>query len=505
MSKQRRAPIVVVMGHVDHGKSTLLDYIRQTNVVAGETGGITQALGAYEVSFSKNNETVKLTFLDTPGHEAFSGIRERGANIADLAILIVSAEEGVKAQTLEALAQIQAAKIPFIVAINKIDRPSANANLVKQQLAEKSLLLEGYGGTVPAAEISAKTGAGVPELLELLHLLAELQNFSADPDLPARGLVLEARIDHRSGVTATLIVKDGTLAIGDFLLIGDDVSKVKRLNNFSGETVESLGPASPAQVVGLTALPLAGMSFAAYANKTEAEKAKAEGVKKVAIHNTNKPDVSGNGNTDAKNTSANAEVPVILKADVLGSLEAVKKEVLKLSSELVKIKILSEGVGRINENEVKQAAAARNAIILGFNVAKENGVNELSKKLGVEIATFEIIYKLSEWLAEQLKLRMPKQEIITMLGRAKLLKIFNATRERQIVGGVVTEGQITLGKTIKIIRRDNEIARGKIVELQEQKLPTKEVNVDRQFGAAVEAKIALAAGDIIEAITIVQA
>ncbi|MEK7650343.1 MAG: translation initiation factor IF-2 [Patescibacteria group bacterium] len=494
MSKQKRSPIVVVMGHIDHGKSSLLDYIRQTNVTAGEAGGITQAVSAYEAD--------GLTFLDTPGHEAFSGIRERGASIADLAILIVSAEEGVKAQTLETLAQIQAANIPFIVAINKIDRPNANANLVKQQLAEKNLLLEGYGGTVPVAEISAKTGAGVPELLELLHLLAEMQNLTADSAAPAQGFVLEAHMDHRAGVTTTLIIKDGTLQTGSFILIGNDLSKIKRLNNFKGEMVRSLGPASPAQVVGLAALPTVGASFVAYAGKVEAEKALAESV--TPEKNQHKTAENNQANTNQETKNNQTEVPVILKADVLGSLEALKKEVLKLGSDLVRIKILSEGVGRINENEVKQAGSARGAIILGFNVARENSVNELAEKLGVEIATFEIIYKLSEWLAEQLKLRTPKQEVVTTLGRAKLLKIFSATRERQIVGGVVTEGQIALGKTIKILRRDNEIARGKIVELQEQKLPTKEVGADRQFGAAVEVKVALVAGDVIEAITVVQ-
>lgn len=496
MSKQTRAPIVVVMGHIDHGKSTLLDYIRQTNVTAGEAGGITQAVSAYQ--------TDDLTFLDTPGHEAFSGIRERGASIADLAILIVSAEEGVKAQTLEALAQIQTANIPFIVAINKIDRPNANANLIKQQLAEKDLLLEGYGGTVPVAEISAKTGAGVPELLELLHLLAEMQNLTADPAAPAQGFVLEANLDHRAGVTATLIIKDGTLHTGDFILIGSDLTKIKRLNNFKGEMVKSLGPASPVQVVGLTALPATGASFDAFTNKTDAEKALAEKKSKPEYNQHKTAKNNQNNQADLESKISTTEVPVILKADVLGSLEALRKEVLKLNSELVRVKILSEGVGRINENEVKQAGSARGAIILGFNVARESGVNELAEKLGVEIATFEIIYKLSEWLADQLKLRAPKVEVVTTLGRAKLLKIFSATRERQIVGGVVTEGQIALGKTIKIMRRDNEIARGKIVELQEQKLPTKEVSADRQFGAAVEVKVTLVAGDVIEAITVIQ-
>ena len=491
MSNKARPPIVVVMGHIDHGKSTLLDFIRNTNVVAGEVGGITQATSAYEAA--------GFIFLDTPGHAAFAGMRERGADIADLAILVVSAEEGVKTQTLEALDDILKAKLPYLVAINKIDRPNANPELIKQQLSEKGVLLEGYGGAIPAAEISAKTGAGVPELLELLKLLADLEELKADASLPASGFVLEAHLDQRVGISATLIIKDGTLNLGDFLVINGAVSKIKRLNNFAGEQVKSLLPASPAQVIGLAEVPPVGATFQTFTDKKMAEKtAGAEKLTEKTKTEIEKTDIT----VQTEKANILLEIPVVLKADVLGSLEALRSEVLKLNSAQVKLKILSESAGKISENDVKLAGAIAGSLVLGFSTSADKNAIELAEKLHVEIATFEIIYKLSEWLAEKIKSSLPKQEITTSLGRAKLLKIFGGEKDKQIVGGVVTEGKIASGKMVKVWRRDNEVARGKLTGLQESKIPTKEVEADHQFGALVEIRLPLAIGDVLEVIEI---
>ncbi|MCC6290483.1 translation initiation factor IF-2 [Candidatus Nomurabacteria bacterium] len=490
MSNQTRPPIVVVMGHIDHGKSTLLDYIRKTNVVDGETGGITQAISAYQ--------TEKITFLDTPGHAAFTGMRERGVNIADLAILVVSAEEGVKTQTLEALDDILDAKLPFIVAINKIDRPNSNPELIKQQLAEKNVLLEGYGGTIPVMELSAKTGANVPELLELLSLLAEIQDLSADPTAPATGFVLEANLDQRVGVSATLIIKNGTLNTGDLLVIAGVVSKVKRLNNFAGVMVKTLPPSSPAQVVSLTELPPVGATFQAFSDKRAAEQFATE-------ERANREKIKPEATKPTSATPENAiEISLILKADVAGSLEALEKEINKLSNEQTRIKIVSTGVGRIGDNDIKLAGATRGAIVLGFKTSLEKNTTDLVEKLKVEVATFDIIYKLSEWLEEKIKSKQPKREEITVIGRAKLLKVFGSDKDRQVIGGVVTSGRMVLGKTVKVIRRDNEVARGKILELQQQKLPTKEVAQDHQFGSLIETKLPLASGDTLEILEITE-
>lgn len=480
------------MGHIDHGKSTLLDYIRETNVVATEAGGITQATSAYQVELP-DREMGKITFLDTPGHEAFAGMRERGVAIADIAILVVSAEEGVKAQTLEALNDILAVKLPYIVAINKIDRPNANPQLVKQQLAEKGVLLEGYGGTVPVAEVSAKTGAGIPELLDLLLLIAELQDLSADANAAASGFVLESHLDARTGISATFIIKNGTLSVGDFVVVGKEASKVKRLNNFAGENSQALPPSAPAQIVGLNALPAVGATFQAYSDKKTAESAAS-----TAINNKKATSASSNSSADA------IEIPIALKADVLGSLEALEREVRKLENKQVRLKIISTTVGKITDNDVKLAAGTTGTIILGFNIAAERSASDIAAKLGVEIATFDIIYKLSEWLAEQVKTRLPKVEELKVFGTAKLLKIFGNEKDKQVVGGVVTAGRFVVGKQVKILRRENEVGRGKVLELQEQKLPTKEVEADHQFGTLIESRLPLAAGDILEVFEIVE-
>ncbi len=479
-----RPPVVVIMGHIDHGKSTLLDYIRQSNVVASEAGGITQAVSAYEVE--KNDK--KLTFIDTPGHAAFAGMRERGAQIADIAILIVSAEDGPKPQTAEALQAIRAAKLPFIVAINKIDRPAANPDRTKQQLAELDVLVEGYGGQVPVAEISAKTGEGVPELLDLILLATELEDFKTTPLAPATGFVLESNRSPKSGITATLIVKDGRLATGDWVVVTDQAARVKRLSDFAGRLITEAYASAPVQVAGWSELPTIGAAFQTFSDKKVAEAA-ARAHKPIAPTLAAAP--------AATPSPAQVEIPLILKVDVAGSQDALRREVERLVTPAVSFKILSEGVGQVNEADIKLAGSPT-ALVLGFNVSVEKTAADLAEKLGVTIQTFDIIYKLAEWLETEVARRTPRVEVEESLGRAKLLKIFGNDKNRQIVGGAVTTGRLVDGKPCKIWRRDAEIGRGKLVELQQQKIKVKEVPQDSQFGALVESKVALAPGDVIE-------
>jgi translation initiation factor IF-2 len=476
-----RPPVVVIVGHIDHGKSTLLDYIRQTKVTETEVGGITQRVSAYEVKHQEKT----ITFLDTPGHEAFSQLRERGAKIADLAIVVISAEEGVKAQTLEALTAVTTAGFPYLIAINKIDRPNANVERTKQGLVENNILVEGYGGTIPCLPISAKTGAGVPELLELILLMAELAELTTEPDTPATGFVLEATRCPKVGVIATLIIKSGQLQTGDFLIVGNIIGRIKRLQNFRGETVTKLEASSPAVVLGLPEMPAPGVPFMSASDKITAEMLKANLEVGLA---TASP-------TSNSTTPGIMLFPIILKADNLGSLEALEKEVTKLSTEAVTISIVHRGIGQITENDVKLGAGTPPAVIVGFNLQADRGAIESAEKYAVVIKTFDIIYHLSEWLAEEVLRRAPVVEVEETLGEIRVLKIFSHEKNRQIIGASVTSGCATDRQRVRIIRRGTPLGEGEIIELKQQKISVKRVEEGNQFGALVESKIAIAPGD----------
>ncbi len=485
---QSRPPVVVVVGHIDHGKSTLLDYIRKTSVTeteAGpprhEAGGITQRVSAYEVKHRDKT----ITFLDTPGHEAFSSLRERSAKIADLAIVVVSGEDGVKAQTLEALNAVTAANLPYLIAINKIDRPTANVDRTKQSLTENSILVEGYGGTIPCLPISAKTGEGVPELLELILLMAEMAELTTKPTSPATGFVLEATRHPKTGVITTLIIKDGTLHLGDFLVVGSIVGRIKKLENFRGENVPSLQASSPAVVLGLPEVPEAGACFRLAPDKNTAEEMSQEPAEEI----------SASENSLENLAEGMTLLPLILKADNIGSLEALKKETAKLSTETVKLKIVHTGVGQITENDVKLGMGTPPAIIVGFNVVAERGAIETAEKYGVTIKTFDIIYHLSEWLTEEIAHRTPVVEVEETIGEIKVLKIFSHEKNRQVIGASVTQGYVADRHRVRIMRRGAPLGEGDIIELKQQKLSVRKVEEGAQFGALVESKIAIAPGD----------
>ena len=491
-TKKERPPVVVIMGHIDHGKSTLLDYIRKTNLTEQEIGGITQRIAAYEVIHKDENER-KITFIDTPGHESFSKMRERGAQIADIAVLIVSAEDGVKPQTVEAWKTIAANEIPCVVAINKIDKPNANIEKTKTELAGAGIYLENYGGKIPFAEISAKTGAGVDELLSLINLVAEMEGLNGNKSEPASGFVLEANLDSKRGIQATLIIKDGTLSKGMTVVAGDSHCSTNIMEDFKGETVSEMTFSSPVRLIGFSKMPQIGAEFKSFKNKKEAEAYLKELEKGKKTENQKREE-----ETNKK------IIPIILKADISGSLEAIEKEIRKIKNESAEFRVVQKGVGPVSESDIKTIAGGENVIVIAFNVKIDKSATEMADKRGIAISFFDIIYKMTEWLETEMEKRRPRVETLETVGTAKILKVFSRTKERQIVGGRVLKGSIVLDKMVKIMRRDFEIGRGRIVNLEKSKVKVKEVEEGSEFGMMVESKMEIAEGDIIESFNITQ-
>jgi len=483
-----RPPIVVVMGHVDHGKSTLLDFIRHTNIVAGEAGGITQHVAAYEVTHQHEGVDKRITFIDTPGHAAFSAIRARGANVADIAILVVAADDGVKAQTLEALAQIREAKIPFIVAINKIDKPNANIERTQASILEQDVYLEKFGGDVPWAAISAKVGTGVTELLDLILFVAEIHDYKADATLPATGYVIEAHRDQKRGIAATLIITEGTLESGMSILAGRAISPVRIMEDHAGKNIRSASFSTPVTLTGFDVLPAVGETFRAYKNKKECEAARDNMV--AELHESPIENRLG---------SDKFYLPVIIRADASGSLEAISHEASKIGDEHAAVSIVLSGIGNISENDVKAAmAGTTHAVLIGFNVTVDPIATALAIQHGVTIVTFNIIYKLTEHLEERLLAMKPKRVVEEIAGRARVIKQFSSQKEIHVVGGAVTEGYLAKGGTVRIIRRKVVIGTGEILNMQANKQNVSRVEATSEFGTQIEAKFEIAEGDILE-------
>ncbi len=487
-----RPPVIAVVGHIDHGKSTLLDYIRKSNVVAGEKGGITQHVSAYEVVHpTEKGESRTITFLDTPGHEAFQAMRSRGASISDIAILVVSAEEGVKPQTLEAIKSIKEAGIPFVVAINKIDRPNANPDRVKQELGENEVYLESYGGTVPSANISAKTGEGIDDLLDLLLLVADLGELTGNKNTPATGFVLEAKLDPQVGPVLTAIVKDGTVKKGDIMVVGNMLAKIKKMENFLGQDLPEASFSSPVRILGFSQVPPAGQSFQIFADKKSAEKYLETQIA-APMENVvaDKPE----------NIADSLALPLVIKSDSQGTLEAVLHEIAKIKDDRVCFKIVATGVGTITDTDLKILMGSTQALVAGFNVKVDHSAQDLAERHGVTIQTFDIIYKLAEWLTAEVAARRPKLTEEVVAAKIKIIKIFSQTKDKQVLGGSVQQGILKKGAFVKIWRREAEIGKGKVVELQAQKVACTEVREGEQFGAMIESKNAIAEGDKLEAI-----
>lgn len=482
----KRSPVVVVMGHIDHGKSTLLDTIRKSNIVESEAGGITQHLSAYVVPHTtKDGADEKITFLDTPGHAAFQKMRLRGADVADVAILVVSAEDGVKPQTLEALESIKAASIPFVVAINKIDKPGADVQKTKNTLIENEIYIEGMGGDIPWAAISAKNGTGIDELLDLVILAADLAELDGDTNASATGKIIEGKMDPKRGNTATLIVNNGTLKTGQFVVAGDTFSPVRIMEDFQNKPIKEASLSTPVRIVGFTDIPKVGIDFTTVNTKKEAE---------AAILEARKMTETVDDMMKATNLPV---VPILIKADVLGTIDAIKHELEKLESDRIIVRVIDTGVGDISVSDVQNVSATKGAIIVGFNVKLDKPAKALAERLNVEIKTFDIIYELSEWLETALKNRTPKKEEMKETGKVKILKHFSVQKNIHVLGGRIDEGVIKMNQQVFILRRDIEIGKGVVKNLQQVKSDVQQID-EGEFGLQLETKAEIAPGDYLK-------
>ena len=501
-----RSPIVVVLGHVDHGKSTLLDYIRKTNTTEKEAGGITQHISAYEVIHkTSEGKEKRITFLDTPGHKAFSKMRERGANLADVAILVVSGEDGVKEQTLEVLKTIRESDMPYVVAISKIDKPNVDIGRIKQNLAEHEVLVEGYGGNTPSVPVSAKTGAGVSELLDMVLLVTELEELKGDPNVPAEGFVVESHVNPQQGITATIILTNGTLKKGDYIGAENTCAPVRKIDAFLNHNAEEATFSSPVIITGFDTIPHVGAAIRSCKTKKEA-------LQYIQNDTHRKARIPSAGSGADRRISIDEVVvdqkdffvPLILKADTTGSLEALEHEISKLGESGSKLKIIQKGVGAIEEGDIKTAEGSRHALVLGFHVSLSKTAEKVAAQHDIAVNTFDIIYKLTEWLALEVKKRTPKVVVEEKAGSAKIIKIFSTAKGKQVAGGKVQEGEITVKSKVKIMRRGKPIAEGIILELQQQKKKVGAVEAGLEFGALIESKYEIAPGDVIEVFRMVE-
>lgn len=475
--------MIVVMGHVDHGKSALLDYIRKSNVVAGEAGGITQHISAYEVEHSGK----KITFLDTPGHAAFSAMRARGASVADIAVLVVSAEDGVKAQTLEALGAIKSAGIPYVVAINKIDLPAADVQRTKNTLIEHEIYIEGMGGDVPWNAISAKTGEGVSELLDTLLLVAEIAELKGDTSKRATGVVVESRRDAKKGVAATLVITDGSIREGQYVVAGSALAPVRIMENFMGSTLSEAHFSSPIALVGFDSLPEVGAHFSTYDTKKDAELARSA-YKRLSVQ---KRDIAEGDDRYV--------LGVVLKADAAGSVEAIEHELAKLDSAHSTVRVLESGTGTIGEGDIKVALASTNTVVVGFHTSADATAVEVARQHGVIIKEFTIIYELAEWVRAHIGEHRPKVAVEQTVGESKILAIFSESRNAghriQTVGGRVLSGQMRNGRKVALYSHDGElVGNGKVLTLQVGKQSTETVNTEQEFGTQIQTDTTLDKG-----------
>ena len=490
-----RAPVIVVMGHVDHGKTSLLDYIRNSNVTAGEAGGITQAIGAYQVNV--NDKVV--TFLDTPGHEAFTAMRARGAMVTDIAILVVAADDGSMPQTVEAINHAKAAEIPIIVAINKMDLPGANPDNIKQQLTQYELLAEDWGGDTIICPISAKTGQGVEELLENVLLVAEMRELKANPNRAARGAVIEARLDKGRGPVATLLVQNGTLKQGDIIIAGTAVGRVRAMVDYRGRPVKTAGPSVPVEITGMAEVPGAGDDFYAVADERMArelaEQRKQE--KKDAAAAPAAKKVSLDDLFSQIQVGEVKELKVIVKADVQGSAEAVRQNLEKLSNDEVRVRVIHSGVGAINESDVMLASTS-NAIIVGFSVRPDNVARNMIERDKVDVRLYRVIYDCIEEIESAMKgLLAPKFREVE-LGRVEVREVYKITGAGVIAGCYVKEGKVVRSAQIRLVRDGVVIHEGTIASLRRFKDDVKEVATNFECGIGLEKFSDIKVGDIFE-------
>lgn len=494
-----RPPVVTIMGHVDHGKTTLLDTIRKTNVAEGEAGGITQAIGAYQIEYKGK----KITFIDTPGHAAFTEMRARGASITDIVIIIVAADDGVMPQTKEAIDHAKAAGVPIIVAVNKIDKPAANVEKVLTEMSANGLQPEAWGGDIMFVNLSAKTGEGIEDLLERILLLSELGELKANPNRYASGTVIESKIDKTSGVITNLLIQNGTLRLGDPIVVGLTSGKVRTLKNDKGEDLVEASPSMPVSITGLSESPAAGDKFMVFESEKKAKKV-AEQRREIAKEGRNKPKAAVSlDDLFNRVKDGEKEINIILKADVKGSEEAVKNSLLKLDVEGIKINVIRSGIGGISESDVVLAEAS-NAIIIGFNIRPDHKITELAKEKGIDIRLYDIIYQVVEEMEAALKGKLEPEYEEKVLGSAEVRKIFKFSKVGTIAGSYVVSGCLKRGAKARVIRDSVVINDSTIASLAREKDQVKEVKQGMECGITIDNFNDIKEKDIIEAYELVE-
>jgi len=491
-----RAPIVTVMGHVDHGKTSLLDYIRKENVIAGESGGITQHIGAYAVQLEGGQ---KMAFLDTPGHEAFTAMRARGAQVTDLAIIVIAADDAIMPQTKEAISHAQAAGVPIIFAINKIDKPTANPEKVKEGLAQMNLLVEDWGGKIQSHDISAKTGQGVKDLLEKVLLEAELLELRANPNKPAVGTVVEAFLDKGRGYVSTILVQAGTLRVGDYVLAGKNSGKVRAMHDERGKNVEAAGPSTPVSILGLDGAPQAGDKFAVFAEEREARQIAAKRTqlqREQSVRTQRHITLDEIGRRIALGDFQ--ELNIILKGDVDGSVEALTDSFQKLSTEEIQVNIIHKGVGAITESDVLLATAS-DAIIIGFNVRPMGNARQIADQEEIDIRMYSIIYDAINDLKDAMEGMLSPELKEEITGTAEIREIFKVSKVGTIAGCMVTSGKIFRNSGIRLIREGVVVYTGELSSLKRFKDDVREVSKGYDCGMQIKNYNDIHENDVIEA------
>jgi len=493
-----RPPVIVVMGHVDHGKTKLLDAIRKTDVVATESGGITQHIGAYQVQLKRKNEKGKsedktLTFLDTPGHEAFSAMRAHGANITDIVILVVAADDGVKPQTKEAISHAKAANVPIIVAINKIDKPESDIERVKRQLADLDLNPEEWGGKTIMVPISAKNSQNIDKLLEMVILTTDLEDLKANYDTKAEGVVIESHMQAGVGAVATILVQKGTLKTGDAIIIGQTFGKIRLMEDYRGKKISEATPSMPVKISGIREVPNFGDSFKIVDDEKTARNQAA--VQTIKAHKFGLLEISQKAK---KGETINLNI--ILKADTQGSLTAIKTSLESLSGENIKVKIIHEGVGDITESDINMAVAGR-SLVLGFKVKVPANIQKHADEKNIKINSYDIIYNLIDDIQAALQGLIKTETKEALVGKLEVLKVFHSAKDRKVIGGKVVDGKLMNGLSVHLYHSGEIHAEGKIESLQKEKLPADEVEKGSECGLAVVTESLIKPGDIVEAYT----
>ncbi len=494
-----RPPVITIMGHVDHGKTTLLDTIRKTNVADGEAGGITQHIGAYQIVYNDR----PITFIDTPGHAAFTEMRARGASVTDIVIIIVAADDGVMPQTKEAIDHAKAANVPIVVAVNKIDKPNANPERVMTEMSQNGITPDSWGGDTLFVNISAKTGEGIPELLDNLLLIADMQELKANPNRYASGTVIESKMDKSLGVVSTVLIQNGTLRLGDAVVVGNYEGKIRTLKNDRGENLVEATPSMPVSITGISESPAAGDKFMAFENE---KKAKAISDQRIAAARKKSLNTQTSVSLDdlfGRIEAGAKEINVILKADVKGSEEAVKNSLLKLDVEGIKINVIRSSIGTVTESDIVLAAAS-NALIIGFNIRPNNKIMDYAKEKGVDIRLYNIIYKVVEEMEAAMKGKLDPEYVEKVLGSAEVRKLFKFSKVGTIAGSYITDGIIKRDAKARVIRDGVIIYDGNINSIAREKDQVKEVKQGLECGITIENFNDIKEGDIIEAYEIVE-